>query len=72
MLMADGEVTRSMHYSSALAAGFVSGLGFGLGRETPKLSSTNPNPFLSVSRKLMVPLPFRSSFDPDRLNRLPL
>ena len=39
----------------ALAGGFVSGLGFGVGRETPMLSKTNPKPFLSVARKLMVP-----------------
>jgi hypothetical protein len=39
----------------ALGAGFVSGLGFGAGRETPMLSKTNPKPFLSVARKLMVP-----------------
>ena len=45
----------------ALAAGFVSGLGFGIGRETPMLSKTNPKPFLSVSTKLMALLPFHSS-----------
>jgi len=52
-----------MHYSPdpALAAGFVPGLGFGVGRETPMLSKTNPKPFFSVSKKLMVPLPFRTS-----------
>jgi hypothetical protein len=44
----------------ALGAGFVSGFGLGVGRETPMLSNTNPKPFFSTSKKLMVPLPFRS------------
>ena len=47
--------------AAAPSVGFVSGFGFGAGRETPMLSKTNPKPFLSVSRKLMVPLPFRTS-----------
>ena len=44
----------------ALAAGFVSGFGFGVGRETPMLSKTNPKPFFNTSKKLIASLPFRS------------
>lgn len=52
--------TRAYSFDPAFGAGLVSGLGFGAGRDTPMLSNTNPKPFLSVSRKLMVPLPFYS------------
>src|SRR5208337_817150 len=66
MFITHYEVTRSMHYSPdpAFAAGFVSGLGFGVGRETPMLSKTNPKPFFSVSTKLMTLLPFHFSARP--------
>jgi hypothetical protein len=63
---------RAYSPDPALAVGFVSGLGFGVGRETPMLSKTNPKPFLSVSKKLMVPLPFRFQFDFDQRGHLPL
>ncbi len=50
---------RAHSLDPAFGAGFTSGLGLGVGRETPMLSKTNPKPFFNVSSRLTLSLPFR-------------